>query len=130
MASEPQPAYPSSPEEMDTFLSLPQFHQTFTLEPSPTNGLTTPFTLKYADYGDASSPHVLLFFGPLMGSRFIHMPKDPLAKRHHLRIIDVDRPGMGGTDPAPASERLRIWRGMFALPVPPLSSLLPSSRTE
>ncbi|KAK0648581.1 hypothetical protein B0T16DRAFT_456048 [Cercophora newfieldiana] len=112
MTSAPDPAPPpgDDSDDRDTFLSHPQFHRTFTVNPTPENGFTTPFTVKYADFGDTSSSNVLLFFGPLMGSRFIQTPKHALALRQHIRIIDVDRPGMGGSDPAPAGERLRIWR--------------------
>ncbi|KAK0612023.1 hypothetical protein B0T14DRAFT_558783 [Immersiella caudata] len=97
-----------SPDSLpdDDFLSLPQFNQSFTVQPNPENGLTAPFTLKYADIGDTSSQNVLLFFSPLMGSRLLLTPKHALASRLHIRILAVDRPGIGGSTPVAAASRL------------------------
>ncbi|KAK4446575.1 hypothetical protein QBC34DRAFT_450777 [Podospora aff. communis PSN243] len=110
MSPEPPPQEEQPPLSDDEFLSLPQFNQTFTLQPTPENGLTGPFTLSYASIGDSSSQNVLLFFAPLMGSRLLHTPKHALASKLNLHILAVDRPGVGGTSPAAAPLRLGIMR--------------------
>ncbi len=103
----------------DDFLNDPRFSRTLTLPTDPSHGRPDPFTIKYADYGyhnpaDPDQERVLLFFSPLMGSRLLHICKDDLARKHRIRIINPDRPGIGGTDGAPAQDRLALWR--HALP--------------
>ena len=103
----------------DDFLNDPRFNRTLTLPADPSNSRPRPFTIKYADYGyhnpaNPAQERVLLFFSPLMGSRLLHICKDALAHQHRIRIINPDRPGIGGTDSAPAPDRLALWRA--ALP--------------
>ncbi|EFQ28237.1 hypothetical protein CGRA01v4_11845 [Colletotrichum graminicola] len=105
-------ASPLPPDDPAGFLDDPRFHQTFTLPAGPDR--PNPFQVTYCDYGyrDPENPereHVLLICGPLMGSRFLHVVKDALAKQHHVRVINPDRPGFGGTTPVPAADRVRIW---------------------
>ncbi|KAK4232750.1 hypothetical protein C8A03DRAFT_39624 [Achaetomium macrosporum] len=99
----------------DDFLNDPRFNRTFSLPADPSRGRPRDFTIKYADYGYYNAAHsdqerVLLFFSPLMGSRLLHICKDDLARKHRIRIINPDRPGIGGTDGAPARDRLALWR--------------------
>ncbi|KAK1750957.1 hypothetical protein QBC47DRAFT_279237, partial [Echria macrotheca] len=96
----------ASPAE---FISDARFHQTFE---TPVDA--TVLKVTYADYGYRNEAHpeeenVLLFFSPLMGSRLLHVAKDELAKKHKIRIINPDRPGMGGAD-AVDRDRMRICR--------------------
>lgn len=42
-------------------------------------------------------------------SRFLHVAKDELAKKYHVRIINPDRPGLGGTTEVDAHLRLSVW---------------------
>lgn len=111
----------------------PRFSRTFELPAGPaSNGRTGPFKVKYADYGYRNEAHpeqenVLLFFGPLMASRLFHIAKDELAKKRKIRIINLDRPGIGGTDPADAKDRMGLWLGMvpsFSAPVNALRFVL------
>ncbi|KAK0738876.1 hypothetical protein B0T18DRAFT_333978 [Schizothecium vesticola] len=100
---------------IQTFLDHPFFNRTFILPPNPLTGRTTPFKASYCDYGyhnpsDPSRERVLLHFGPLMATRLLHVAKHFVAARHHIRIIDIDRPGFGGTDAIPTAERMAIWR--------------------
>jgi hypothetical protein len=102
----------------ETSLDDPRFRQTFSLPADASRGRTSPFTIKYADYGYRNEAHseeerILLFFSPLMASRLLLVPKDRLAVRHKIRIISTDRPGVGGTDPVEAKDRLSLWRGAF-----------------
>ncbi|KAK3357957.1 hypothetical protein B0T25DRAFT_622549 [Lasiosphaeria hispida] len=96
------------------YVNDPRFSQNFVLPASPARGRTSPFKVKYADYGYHHEGHpeednVVLFFGPLMASRLLQIPKDELAKKHKLRIITTDRPGIGGTDDAETKDRLSLW---------------------
>ncbi|KAK1986176.1 hypothetical protein LZ30DRAFT_778511 [Colletotrichum cereale] len=106
---------PLLPDDPAGFLDDPRFHQTFTLPAGPDR--PHPLQVTYSDYGyrDPENPgreHVLLFCGPLMASRFLHVAKDALAKQHRVRVINPDRPGFGGTTPVPAGDRVRVWLEM------------------
>ncbi|KAK0380330.1 hypothetical protein CLIM01_02321 [Colletotrichum limetticola] len=97
------------PEE---YLNDPRFHQSFTLPPG--NDRPDPFKVTYCDYGyrnldNPEREHVLLLCGPLLGSRYLHIAKDALAKKHKVRIIHPDRPGFGGTTHVDAPDRVRLW---------------------
>jgi len=113
----------TSPEDFD--VNDPRFNQTFQLPADPANGRAKPFTVRYADFGYRNEAHpeeenVILFFAPLMGSRFLQITKDAVAKQSKVRFINPDRPGMGGTDPAPPGERVALWRGIYPLHYPTL----------
>lgn len=101
----------------ETFLKDPRFSQTFQIEADPSNGFPTAIKVKYADYGyrnpsDPSEENVLLFFAPLCASRIIHCAKDELAKKHRVRVVTMDRPGFGGTDPVKLEQRAVLCRSM------------------
>lgn len=95
-------------------INEPRFHYVFEL-PSESGGDSTPsFRVAYADYGYrdenvTKQGSTFLFFGPLMASRLINIAKDNLAKNHKVRIIELDRPGIGGTSPARPGERMALW---------------------
>lgn len=115
---------PSPSPPTDSPLNDPRFNRVFTLPADLASNRPKPVTVTYADYGyrneaDPSQEHVLLFFAPLMGSRLLQVTKDALAKKHHIRIISPDRPGFGGTTPAPAKDRLALWRGTLLTPIHP-----------
>ena len=102
--------------EFSAFISDERFSRVFELPGDPASGRTGPFRVKFADYGYRNEAHpeqenVMLFFGPLMGSRLIHIAKDDIAKKHKVRIINPDRPGVGGTDAVDARDGMRVWRG-------------------
>ncbi|KAI1299008.1 Alpha/Beta hydrolase protein [Xylaria venustula] len=89
------------------YLDDERFHQTFTLPPDanrPPN-----FKVTYADFGHRNDERVLLFCGPLMGSRYLLTTKDKLAQQYGVRIISPDRPGFGGTTDVPPEDRVRVW---------------------
>jgi hypothetical protein len=96
------------------FIEDPRFHRVFEFPADPENGRPGVFRVTYADFGyrnesDPDQENVLLFFGPLMGSRLAHIPKDDLAKRHKIRVINADRPGTGQTERVGPSERMSLW---------------------
>ncbi|KAH6851074.1 hypothetical protein B0I37DRAFT_445003 [Chaetomium sp. MPI-CAGE-AT-0009] len=95
------------------FLDDPRFNRVFVY--TPADNTSPPFKIKYADYGYRNEAHpeqerVMLFSGPLQGSRLVLATKDKLGIKHKIRIISADRPGMGGTDAVPAQDRLTFWR--------------------
>ncbi|KAI1867091.1 hypothetical protein JX265_007667 [Neoarthrinium moseri] len=101
------------------FVHDQRFDQIFVLPADPASGRTTPFTIQYADYGyrnqDLPGEEVVfLFYGPLVGSRLAHIAKDELAKRHKIRIINPERPGMGGTDTVGEGDYMSLWRTAIA----------------
>ena len=98
------------------YVADPRFSRTLELPTDPASGRDRPFTIKYADFGyrNEESPeqeNVVLFFSPLMGSRLLQVAKDDLAKKHKVRIINPDRPGIGGTDAVDVKDSMRVWRG-------------------
>lgn len=103
---------------LDDYLADPRFSRTFELPPDHSSNRPGSFTIKYADYGYRNEVHpeqenVLLFFGSLMGSRLAHVAKDEIAKNHKIRIINPDRPGIGGTDAVDEKHRMELWLGKF-----------------
>jgi hypothetical protein len=102
----------------------PRFNRVFELPTDPSKGRSRPFKVTYADYGyhneeNPEQENVFLFFGSLLASRFVHIAKDDLAKKHKIRIINPDRPGMGGTDAVDPEHKMSMWLGeldMFAIP--------------
>ncbi|ETS84158.1 hypothetical protein PFICI_02183 [Pestalotiopsis fici W106-1] len=107
--------------DVETFLADERFSKVFTYPPDPAQGRPNALRISYADYGyrNTENPNVekvFLFFGPLLGSRMLHIAKDALAKEYGVRIINADRPGFGDTPDVDAEGRLAFWRkALFAL---------------
>ncbi|OAA63161.1 hypothetical protein ISF_05037 [Cordyceps fumosorosea ARSEF 2679] len=96
-------------------LDDPRFSREFRLPGNTIEGRADAFKITYADYGyrNEENPHeenVFLFFPPLLGSRWMHTAKDHIAKQHKIRIINVERPGYGGTDEVEVQDRLQVWQ--------------------
>ncbi|KAI0520716.1 hypothetical protein F5B22DRAFT_48601 [Xylaria bambusicola] len=90
------------------YLDDERFHQTFRLPSGASRA--TEFKVTYADFGHRNNEHVLLFCGPLLGSRYLLTTKDKLAQENGIRVICPDRPGFGGTtSDVPLSDRVRVW---------------------
>ncbi|EXJ65244.1 hypothetical protein A1O7_01585 [Cladophialophora yegresii CBS 114405] len=111
-----------SPEEVTAYINDPCLNRTFHLPADPLRGRPKPFLVSYADFGfhregaldDHGEEQVLLFFGPLVSSRLHNAAKDGLAKSYKVRILNVERPGIGKTDSVPAERLLEVWRGVIA----------------
>ncbi|NLY45468.1 MAG: alpha/beta hydrolase [Tissierella sp.] len=56
--------------------------------------------LAYQEYGDLEGYPILLFHGT-PGSRLWFMEDEPIASELGIRLITLDRPGYGGSDPKP-----------------------------
>jgi hypothetical protein len=101
-----------APEILE-FLSDRRFHRSYVLPPAPETGRNNSHRFSYADFGDPHSNAVVFFCGGLMAARFCYSPLDQLAKRHNVRIVHVDRPGIGGTEPINLEKRIQIWLGQL-----------------
>jgi hypothetical protein len=82
--------------EVLEFISDRRFHKFFVLPPDPDTSRTEPHQFSYADFGDPTSNAVVFFCGALTGPRFCYSLPDELARKHNVRFIHVDRPGIGG----------------------------------
>ena len=101
-----------SSDNVIKFLCDRRFHRQFTITPDSTVGRTEPYRVSYADYGDPTSKAVVLFFGGLMGGRFSYSILHQLAKKHGVRIIHPDRPGIGGSSAVAIEKRIETWLEM------------------
>lgn len=61
-----------------------------------------------------------------MAGRYFPALADPVLKARGVRLITIDRPGIGGTDKVPLSERMGVYLGILAMTIAPL--VLPCSR--
>ncbi|CZT18468.1 uncharacterized protein RCC_04313 [Ramularia collo-cygni] len=52
---------------------------------------------------------VILFLGPMFGTRYNASTFDRLARATKVRCICVDRPGFGGSTPVPVNHRVQVW---------------------
>jgi pimeloyl-ACP methyl ester carboxylesterase len=95
-----------------TYLDDPRFNREFILPACQAHQDGSPLRITYADYGyHGGDGNTYVFFGPLLGSRLLHVSQDDIAKKHKIRVLAVDRPGIGGTEPVNPDCRIRIWRG-------------------
>ncbi|KAI1622427.1 hypothetical protein EDD37DRAFT_473980 [Exophiala viscosa] len=109
-----------------------RLHQFFTLPAPalPNTNIETPLRITYSDIGynlphsnqhDApmnglleseavpeSEPCVVLFIGGLMGGRYTLCRIANMAQRLKVRVITIDRPGMGGSTPVSLEHRLAV----------------------
>ncbi|KAF3048761.1 hypothetical protein E8E11_007087 [Didymella keratinophila] len=106
------PPFASHAMSVLNFLCDVRFHKSYVLPSNPHTGRHNPFRVSYADYGDAESNAVVLFCGALMGSRFCYSPLHQLAKAYNVRIIHLDRPGIGGTQAVDLDKRIQTWLEM------------------
>lgn len=95
------------------FISNRRFHRSFILPPFPDTGRDKPHRFSFADFGDPNSNAVVFFCGALMGTRFCYAPLDQLANAYNVRIIHVDRPGNGGSDPVEPEKRVQTFLGQY-----------------
>lgn len=78
--------------------------------PAPTTTITLPDGRRLAadDVGDHHGGPVLYLHGS-PDSRLARHPDDTIAERLGLRLLALDRPGYGGTDPLPDGEGVLAW---------------------
>lgn len=113
-ASMPQVADPEERHRIED-LSIERvcdirLHQSFVVPADSSKGRPRPLRVSYSDVG-ASEPNapVLLWASGMFGGRFTGVELMDLAKAHGIRLISIDRPGIGGSDAVPIDERIATW---------------------
>lgn len=106
-SSRPQPPSPSPRSEPIAYLSTLPFSRRLPRCPR------THLPITYADIGDPAGVPLLVLM-PSGASRWFAAPQDPLARRYGVRLIVLDRPGVGGTGGVSLDKRVRTscgeWR--------------------
>lgn len=120
--------YPPQMESPAAWLASSRFHRSFLLPADPSSNRPHTLRVTYSDIGygssDAAGPNkdpapsppprvVVMFIGGLMGGRFTGIRQHDFCVHHRIRQLTVDRPGMGGSDPVPISERMNTWLATF-----------------
>ena len=89
-----------------------RFYQSFTLFANPAIGRPNPIRVTYADvdYRENEDGPVILLIGGMFGGRWITLGSpDALAEHHKLRLIVVDKPGLGDSGSVPLDFRIENW---------------------
>ncbi|PTB64945.1 hypothetical protein BBK36DRAFT_1170610 [Trichoderma citrinoviride] len=103
----------SARDQALSYISDPRFTQKFTL---PEGENQDAITVSFADVGfkpdsataGRSTPTVLFIPG-MFGSRYIGAVLDPVARKYGVRVLVIDRPGMGFSTDVPLSRRIPTW---------------------
>ena len=90
-----------------------RLHRSLFLPANESEGCQKRLRVTYSDVGssDPEAP-VLLWASGMFGGRFTGVELDDLAKAHHIRLVSIDRPGIGGSDPVPINKRISTWLGV------------------
>lgn len=88
-------------------VSRSTFHRRVKLDTA--NG---PLTVSYADIGNPEGP-VLFFLPGMFASRYSGIITHVIAERFGVRMIAVDRFGMGATTDVPLAKRIAAWVDLF-----------------
>lgn len=103
-----------------------RLHRSFVLPPNPRIGRNKPIRVSYSDVGysgsilrdteDGSERRVpaLLWCSGQFGGRYQAFAYDELAKKHKVRFLAIDRPGIGGTQAVPLDQRIATWLDMVS----------------
>ena len=97
-----------------------RLHQSFALPPNPSIGREKTIRVSYADVGrsprredltkeEEDDLPVILWCGGQFGGRYHGFACDLLAEEYGVRLLAVDRPGIGGTDVVPLEQRVSTW---------------------
>lgn len=89
------------------YVNSARFHRRLTLPATDAHG---ELTVTYAIAGaQSTSAKTAFFIGGMMGGRFLATLVDFLGEKLGLRIVVVDRPGMGGSTNVDVSQRIAVW---------------------
>ena len=93
-----------------------RLHRSFLLPPNRDIGRNTSIRVSYADCGykcDAGEEPedygTVLWIPGQFGGRWVAFGLDEVARKHHKRLLIVDRPGIGGTPSVPLAQRVQTW---------------------
>lgn len=84
-------------------ISQSRFHRRIIL-----NTTYGPLTITFADIGCETGP-ALLFMPGMFSSRYLGIPLHVIAERAGVRLLVVDRPGMGASTDIPLAQRVDAW---------------------
>ncbi|KAE8392932.1 Alpha/Beta hydrolase protein [Aspergillus alliaceus] len=105
-------SYSNSPHAIALhYISHPRFHRRFTL---PATADHDTLTVTYADIGSTPdppnlNPPTILFMPGMFASRYTGALIHAIAEKLGVRVLVVDRPGMGDSTDVPLDQRLPIW---------------------
>ncbi|KAM3079594.1 hypothetical protein ACMFMG_006009 [Clarireedia jacksonii] len=99
---------PSSEDQAISIICAKNFHQALWLEGTATHPKLRVTYSTTTNFGNVGLP-VILFIGPMFGTRWISLHFDKLAKDCGVRVICVDRPAFGGSTPVTLDTRMSIW---------------------
>ncbi|MCJ1308934.1 hypothetical protein MMC25_002589 [Agyrium rufum] len=88
------------------------FHRSFVLPARPIIHRPQPIRVTYADVDHRDDPHgpvIFVICGMFPGRWIVPGSADALAKSHKLRLICLDKPGLGGTGSVPLQYRIQNW---------------------
>ncbi|KAJ5657984.1 uncharacterized protein N7484_001633 [Penicillium longicatenatum] len=94
----------SNPYEL---ISKSRFHRRVTLDCGD-----GPLSISFADMGCETGP-ALLFIPGMFSSRYPGIPLHVIAERAGVRLLVVDRPGMGASTDVPLAQRVAAWTDML-----------------
>ncbi|KGO43176.1 hypothetical protein PEXP_029230 [Penicillium expansum] len=103
--------HPTTPSSFAaSYVSNPRFHRSFTIEPTSTHG---PLNVTYGDYGrepdkNGTTP-TILFMPGMVSSRYLGICAHTIAEKWGVRVLVVDRPGMGNSTNVPLAQRVSTW---------------------
>lgn len=90
-----------------SIISNVSFHRRTTLETKHGS-----LTISFADIGCPTGP-ALLYLPGMFASRYVGIPMHIIASRAGVRLLVVDRPGMGCSTDVPLAERIDAWIDIF-----------------
>ncbi|KAJ5374204.1 hypothetical protein N7517_006210 [Penicillium concentricum] len=101
---------PNSPRSFAaSFVSNSRFHRSLIIE-STTHG---PLNVTYGEYGRVPNENgttpTLLFMPGMFSSRYIGICLHAIAEKWGVRVLVVDRPGMGNFTEVPLAQRVSAW---------------------
>ncbi|KAJ5157258.1 uncharacterized protein N7482_008358 [Penicillium canariense] len=73
-----------------------------------------PLNITFADIGCEKGP-AILFMPGMFASRYLGIPLHVIAERAGVRLLVIDRPGMGASTDVPLAERVAAWTDMLPL---------------
>ncbi|KAJ5142653.1 uncharacterized protein N7515_001440 [Penicillium bovifimosum] len=102
---------PQSPRSFAlSYVSNSRFHSSFTFDSATTSG---PLKVTYGEYGRAPNEHdtipTLLFMPGMYSSRYIGICLHRIAEKYGVRVVVVDRPGMGKSTDVALAQRVSAW---------------------
>ncbi|THX24982.1 hypothetical protein D6D10_10013, partial [Aureobasidium pullulans] len=101
----------SAKDDAIAFASQKCFHRSITIGPTSAHQkLRVSFaTTSGFDDDGKNGLETILFCGGMGASRLLLYGIDTLAKKEDVRVIFIDRPGVGGSTPVPLDQRVQVW---------------------